>query len=243
MSEQCKECGGSRGTIVEGGGMLPNGGGGGIRYDGGTLDWRNAPIEKVAEWNPQVALARALRVPLAPWIANIRGTFTSSTSPIGPFSWQIQGGSNDQQRANTFAILDRIVFQIDSPGANAGAAFKPQTDYYFGLQSGIEATLIVDGDPKYIVSPDFTPIRSLCALINEAWPQGWVLTNTNAPKMQFNISNSALIVAYPTKVTATFRMWIPNVGDLRGRQFVMMTDNEAYRQLKKLGYPVPDHCG
>ena len=230
---QCSECASRSSSVILGGGDLG---------DPGSGDWRTAPIERVAEWNPQVALARALRVPLMPWIANIRGTFLDATSPIGPFSWLIQGSSPDQQRANTFAVLDRIVFEIDAPNANAGQAFKPQTDFYFGLQSGIEATMIVDGDPKYIVSPDFTPIRSLCALINEAWPQGWVLTNTNMPKMQFNISNAALIPSYPTKVTVTFRMWIPNVGYAKGRRFVMMSDTEAYRQLSKLGMKIPEHC-
>lgn len=232
MTEECSACK-SRMT-----GATPTGQA--VIYGGGDLDWRNAPIEKVAEWNPQVALARVLRVPLVPWIANIRGNFPNSTSPIGPFSWQTTGSAPDQQRANTFCVLDRIVFEVDAPNANAGAAFKPQTDYYFGLQSGIEATMIVDGDPKYVVSPDFTPIRSLCALINEAWPQGWVLTNTNAVKMQFNLSNSAIVPTYPTKVTVTFRMWIPCVGYPSGRRFVMMTDSEAYKQLARLGIPVPD---
>ena len=214
-----------------------------VTYTGGDLDWRNAPIEQVAEWNPQVALARALRVPLVPWIANIRATFTSSAQPnIGPFAWQVQGGSNDQQRANTFAILDRMVFQIDAPNANSGAGYKPEQDWYFGFQSGIEATLVMDGDPRYVVSPDYTPIRNLTTMVNEAWPQGWVLTNTNAAKMQFNLSNVALIPSYPTKVTVTFRMWIPCVGTPKGQRFVMMSDSEATRQLVKLGVPVPQHC-
>lgn len=222
------------------------GGASGVVLGGGIIggDWRNAPIEKVAESNPQVALARVMSVPLQPWIANIRGTFQDGTTPIGPFSWMIQGstGTPDQQRANTFAIVDRIVFQIDAPNSNEGAPYKPQTDFFFGLQSGLESTLVVDGNPKYIVSPDFTPIRSLVALLNEGWPMGWVLTNTNIPKMQFNISDQNLIQSFPTKVTVTYRMWIPNQGDARGRAFTMMTDLEAYRQLKKRGVAVSDHC-
>ena len=232
MTEECSTC---RGKMI---GSTPTGTS--VVYGGGELDWRTAPIHLVAEWNPQVALARLMRVPLVPWIANIRGNFTSSTSPIGPFSWQTTGSAPDQQRANTFCVVDRITYEVDAPNANSGAAFKPQTDWYFGLQSGIEATMIVDGDPKYIVSPDFTPIRSLCELISEAWPQGWVLTNTNAVKMQFNLSNSAIVPTYPTKITVTFRMWIPNVGYPNGRRFVMMTDSEAYRQLAKLGVTIPE---
>ena len=200
--------------------------------------WRDAPIEQIAQFNPQLALARALKVPLAPWLLNIRGNFANSTSPIGPFSWAIQGSNNDFQRLNTFAVVDRIVFQIDSPNNNAGTQLKPLTDFFFGLQSGIEATLLVDGDPKYVPSPDFTPIRSLCALINEDWPMGWVLTNNNACKMQFNISQAALVPNFPTKVTVTFRTWVPNQGTIVGRQFNMMNDRQAYEALQARGYQV-----
>jgi len=218
-------CGCSTKSMVFGGGI-------------GDGDWRSAPIEKVAEYNPQLAYARALRVPLVPWFPNIRGTFDGTTPTIGPFSWAVQGSSNDQVRLNTFGVVDRIVFQIDAPNANSGNGFKPQFDFFYGLQSGIEATLIVDGDPKYVPSPDFTPLRSLCALLNEAWPSGWVLTNTNVCKMQFNVPLLALLETPPVKVTVTFRMWIPNAGLAKGRQFVMMTDHQAYEGLTRLGYKV-----
>ena len=201
--------------------------------------WKDAPIERLAEWNPQVAYARALRVPLAPWMPTIRATFQDqTTTPIGPFSWTAQGSSNDQVRLNTFGIVDRIMFQIDAPDANSGQLFKPQIDFFYGLQSGIEATLIVDGDPQYVPTPDFVPLRMLCAMISEDWPMGWVLTNTNVAKMQFNVPLLALLETAPVKVSVTFRMWKPNVGYAKGRQFVMMTDRQAYEGLHMLGYDV-----
>jgi hypothetical protein len=214
-------CGGSSpSTIVTGGDSF--------------MTW---PVERVMEISPQLALARAAHVPLAPWYPNIRANFTSSANtPIGPFSWQLVGSNNDQVRLNTFGIVDRIVYQIDDAGNNAGYSGKPEQDFYFGYQSGIEATLMVDGDPRYVPAPDYTPLRSLCTLFNEAWPSGWLLTNTNVCKMQFNISNAALIPQYPCKVTVTFRLWVPNVGTPCGKQFVMMTDSTAYDYLEKMGY-------
>jgi hypothetical protein len=212
----------------------------------GGYDWKDAPIEKVAEWNPQLAYARALRVPLVPWLPTIRATFQdSTTATIGPFSWTAQGSSSDQVRLNTFGVVDRIMFQIDAYEANSGQAFKPQIDFYYGLQSGIEATLIVDGDPKYVPTPDFVPIRMLAAMLNEAWPMGWVLSNTNVCKMQFNVPQLALLTTPPVKVSVTFRMWVPNVGTARGRQFLMLNDRQAYEGLGKLGYDVgnaADYC-
>lgn len=206
----------------------------------GGDDWRSAPIERVAEWNPQIAYARALRVPLAPWVPVIRATFADSTTPtVGPFAWATQASSNDQVRINSFGIVDRIMFQIDAPNANDNIAWKPVLDFFYGLQSGIEATMIIDGDPKYVVAPDFVPLRLICAMINEAWPMGWVFTSTNVPKMQFNVPLLSLLEAPPVKVTVGFRIWTPNVGTVKGRQFVMMTDSQAYEGLKRLGYKIP----
>jgi hypothetical protein len=205
----------------------------------GGSGWKDSAIEKVAETAPQVAYARALGVQLVPWFPNIRGTFPDgATTTIGPFAWAVQGSNNEGMRLETFAVVDRIVFQIDAQNANAGAQLKPLVDFFYGLQSGIEATLIVDGSPKYVPSPDFTPIRSLCALLNEDWPMGWILSNTNACKMQFNVPILALLEAPPVKVTVTFRLWIPNVGTAKGRAFTMMNDRQATEGLRELGYDV-----
>lgn len=196
----------------------------------GGDSWRSAPIERVAEFSPQIALARAWRIPLAPYLLNIRGTFTDTTQVIGPFTWAVNG---EATRLNQFAIVDRMVFEIDVPNANAGQTLKPLSDFFFGMQSGVTATLTVDGAPRYVVAPDFTPIRTLMAMVAEAWPMGWVITNTQALKMQFQ-QNVALAPTYPMNITCTFRTWTP----YNTTRFVGMTDSQALKELEGLGCDV-----
>jgi hypothetical protein len=136
-----------------------------------TPRWLGAPMRELAAVSPQVALARALRIPLRPFVLNIRATFNDTTTTVGPFSWSITGGVSGGVVENTrlfqFAIVDRMVYEIDQPNANQGAALKPVSDFFFGMQSGIQATMIVDPvGSGYSVSSDFTPIRSLMAMMN-----------------------------------------------------------------------------
>lgn len=200
--------------------------------------WLAAPIEQVAAISPQVALARAKKIPLRPFVLNIRATFNDTSTTIGPFSWSITGGNApggvvENTRLFQFAILDRMVYQIDQPAANAGAQLKPVADYFFGLQSGITATMIVDPvGSGYSVSSDFTPIRSLMATTNEAWAYGWVLNWTQAIKMQFVPST---LITPPTTVTCTFRLWQVSQ-DVQ--EFTGLTDTRAREQLKSMGYNV-----
>ena len=202
--------------------------------------WLGAPVEEIARaGSPQVALARAMRIPLQPFLLNIRATMADTTTTVGPFSWSITGGVTGGVVENTrlwqFAILDRMVYSINQPQANPGAQLKPVGDYFFKLQSGIQATLVIDGAPRYSATSDYTPIESLLASMNEAWAYGWVLGYTQAAKMQF--VPSALMTP-PTTIVVTFRLWqaLEN-----SNTFVGMTDARAIEMLKNdFGCSFPD---
>jgi hypothetical protein len=199
--------------------------------------WLAAPLDEVAAASPQVALCRVLRIPLQPRLLSIRATFNDTTTVVGPYTWAITGGSTgaiiEPTRLDQFAIVDSMVFNIDQPNANSGSQFKPETDYYFRYQSGIAATMIVDGAPRYTPSADYTPIDLLCAMMNEAWAYGWVLGYTQSVKMQFLPS---VLITPPTTVTVTFRMWqaLQNTQD-----FVGLTDSRAIEMLQQNGYKFP----
>lgn len=190
-------------------------------------DWRSAPIEVVAEHSPLVALARMKRIQFAPWVLNIRGTFNNgaANTTVGPNAWTVSNGT-ERTRLMQFAICDRLMHQIYQPSFDSGGELKSLADYYFELQSGIEATLNVTGQPSYVVAPDFTPLKTLTSMLGEAWPLGWVLTPTQACTMQF-IANQALPTT-PTTVVVTFRLWTP----IGTTEFVNMDEGTAVRQLK-----------
>lgn len=198
---------------------------------GSLASWRCEPIDSVAEYSPSLALARALRVPLVPIVYNVVGTFTAAQpSTTNTVSWQANA---ENTRLPQFAVIDAVMFEIDVPSANAGAQLKPLADFFFGLQSGITASLIVKGAPQYSVASDLlTPIRSLCAMLNEGWPQGWVMTPTQGIIMQF--STSFALSFLPATVTVTFRMWTPSTSC--GDRFVNLSDSDACTQLRALGY-------
>jgi len=182
------------------------------------------PIEDAAQWSPQLALARAWKVPWAPYLLSCRATFSDpSITTLPTVSLE-----NGKTRLTQVSIVDRLVFQIDQPNAFDGNVFKPQSDFYFGLQSGIEATLNVDGAPRYAVAPFQTPIRTLAAMVAEAWPHGWVLGHTQTINMAFFATIT--LPSLPTTVIATYRMWQPVGTD----EFVDMTAGQARAELRKI---------
>ena len=191
-------------------------------------NWQTEPPKNLASlggnW-PQVAAARALGVEFAPFVQSINGTFTNATDTIGPFPL----GNNAEGRLSQVSIVDRVVLHIDAPNLNSGNALQPFIAWFFTRQSGIQATLIVDGAPRYVVAPDFTPIDTLLDMITEAWPMGWLLGYTQMPKMQF--TTSFALPSTPVNVYCTFRMWQPTITN----QTMGMTNRSALGILVSQG--------
>jgi hypothetical protein len=210
-----------------------DGGMGGAENGGSVATWRNARIVDIAAVSPALALARARGDMIAPYILNMKATFSDpsvSNIPNVGFEGGGQGGTISQD-----TIVDRVMFEIDSPNLSAGQyPLKPQGDYFFGLQSGITATMDVIGAPRYSISPFYTPIRALCAMINEGWPMGWILKYTQSVKMSFNLDQS--LPSLPTRVTVSFRMWAPVTDG-----YQRMSNKEAFDGLAKIGIVVPDY--
>jgi hypothetical protein len=199
--------------------------GGGDGGGGGGYSWRTADLKTVCELSPQIALARYFKIPFAPFVQSITATFVNTTDNIGPFAL----GVNANDRLSIVSVVDQVIFHVDSPALNAGNAAKGFLDWWFARQTGIQATLIVDGSPRYLVAPDPTPIDTLADMMTEMWPQGWVLNYTQAPKMQFNTTFA--LPAVPTTVTVTFRMWQP----VQVRRLIGLTDASAVDQLVQCG--------
>jgi hypothetical protein len=197
----------------------------------GMGGWRTAPIDEVAMWDPCIALARAMGAQFVPFMINIRSSFTDPTVNIiaQPASFE---GSNE--RLNMVSVVDEIAYQIDTPNLNPGNALQAVNAWFYARQSGIQATLIVDGAPRYVVAPYFTPLESLMSSLAEGWPMGWSLGYTQTMKMQFR--STTPIPALPVNITVTLRAWQPSAGNTF---FVGMTDPVARTLLQKLGYNCP----
>lgn len=206
----------------------------------GGGNWRQCSVEQVAEYSPLLALAKAWKRPMLPVLYNIIGTFTAAQpTQTQTLSWQSSGA---QTRVSSFIVVDAVMFQIDVPSAFYGSVFKANQDFYFGLQSGLTAQMLVVGGPQYPVAADFsTPIRTLCAMLNENWPQGWVLTYQQSIMMQF-LATIALQFL-PLTVTVSFRCWQPQAVDAceganRQYSFIGMDNGTALDLLEGMGYDV-----
>lgn len=190
----------------------------------GPADWRWAPLKTVAEYSPQVALARYYKLPFAPFVQSITAQFVNTTDTIGPFSF-----NNSTDRLSLVSVIDQVVLHVDSPNFNAGNALKPLIDWFFARQTGVQANMNVEGSPRYVVAPNFIPIDTLVAMITESWPMGWILNYTQNVKMQF--TTGVPLLAVPTTFTVSFRMWQPTQIPL----MVGLTDAKAVELLVEAG--------
>jgi hypothetical protein len=193
-------------------------------YSDRAIDWRTADLRTVLEWSPQIALARHWKIPFAPFVQSITACFLNPVDTIGPFALgNNNGGSSDA--LSVVSVVDQVVIHVDAPNYNSGNAMKGFLDWFWARQTGVQATLFVDGAPRFNIAPDFTPIDTLAAMMTEMWPSGWVLNFTQVPKMQFKTSFA--LPSNPTTFYVTFRMWQP----VEISRLVAMTDSRALRIL------------
>lgn len=187
-------------------------------------NWATAPIGLVAQFSPLLALARAWKIPFAPYLLSVRGTFTDADVTVLPSA----ALENGQGRIDQITVVDQVVFNINQPTAFAGSIFKTQSDFFFRQQSGIECTLDVDGAPRYGVAPFFTPINAVADMLAEDWPMGWVLTYNQGIRMAFQ--STIPLPSLPTTVIATFRMWQGVGADI----LIGMTVPQAWDRLRTI---------
>lgn len=193
--------------------------------DGGMGPLAAGVYSMLAAGSPRLALAKALGIPLAPYMINVRGLFPDTSTAVVP-----DVGNNEKITQDT--LIDGVVFRIfnESVTANQNQG-QPESDFYYNFQSGIEATLAVDGAPRYGVATKYTPLANLADAFNGSSRVGggWILTYQNTLKMSFQAK--VTLPNAPFEVVFTFRSWIPVWDDL-----VAMTNREAIKRLR-------DDCG
>jgi hypothetical protein len=180
--------------------------------------------------SPRLALAKAWGVPFAPYYINNRATFPTVDTSFIP------NVANDQKIVqDTFVNgITGIVTNL-SETANQ-STFQTLSDYYFNQQNGLNATLDVQGAPRFSLAPQFTPIATLASMLGyTSGPgRGWILTYQQQLVMAFQ-ANVALPTA-PVELCFTFQSEIPT-----NDMFVDMRNRDAVYQLRAEGYIIPDN--
>lgn len=199
----------------------------GLGCTGGPID--GGVYAMLGAGSPRLALAKAWGIPLAPYLINVRATFATVDTTDVP-----DVGSDVKIVQDT--LIDAFVARIQNEGASANQnLFQPQSDFYFGFQSGMEVKLDVMGAPRYSVAPKFTPLSTIADMINGGgshWPGGWILTYQQQLFMQFHAD--VTLPDAPMEVICTFRGWVPT-----NDMFVDMKNRDAVAELIAIGYEVP----
>jgi len=198
----------------------------GLGFGAGSLGpMATSVYEYLAAGYPRLALAKAYGIPFAPYIVNVRATFPDTSTADIP-----DVGSDVKITQDT--VMDAMVYRIFNESTTANQnAFQAESDWYYNWQSGIEATLDVQGAPRYAVAPRFTPLSNLLDAFNgdSHVGAGWVLTYTQQLIMSFTAK--VTVPFAPIEVVCSFRGWQPVWDEL-----VQMTNREALHRLA-------DDCG
>jgi hypothetical protein len=185
--------------------------------------------------SPRLALARATGQAIVPLVVNVRGTFpTTSTTDIPAVGMQSNQGGVPYRLVQD-CLVDGMVARIqnESPTANQNQ-FQSLSDFFFNFQSSIEATLYLEGQPRYEIASYFTPLSTLCDMFNgnAHYPYGWIIKPTQQLLMRFH-SDTPLPTA-PLEVIVSFRLWTTvSDGDIP-------SNRQAFEHLCDLGYEVPN---
>jgi hypothetical protein len=205
---------------------------GNITGCGGLDHWQKSVYELLALGYPRLALARAQGIPFVPYYINVRTTFDNPDRNLNP-----EVGSDVKIVADT--IIQSIDYTITRDRTPQNV-FQPQSDYYFSLQSGIEAKINVVGMPRPSIAPKFTPLSTLAKSVGTSghgFPHGiWVMTYQQQLLVDFLAR--VQLPDFPTTVVLTFKTLTPATDKFDG---VNITDREALIRLRDMcGFCIPD---
>jgi len=190
-------------------------------------------IAELAAVDPIAAYGILLGIPRIPISINASGSFSSAALNQLP----IEAALDTTIAQRTW--ISNLAYTTSMPNCFAGNIFKPQFDFNTKLIPGISVRLTVQSGPRYLVSPEFTPIENLSNLFSQpGWVAGWPLFKQQSIQVEFQLTQAPPFSvgsnAPPYNVTLTFNCW----------QFLDHTVDEvsvdvAACELRKAGFYVP----
>lgn len=197
--------------------------------DGGMGPLASGVYDMLKLGSPRLAYAIALGVRLVPYYVNIRATFDDLSVVDIPTV-----GADVKIVQDT--LFHDIVYKIFNKSMTVNSSvLQTQSDFYFNVQSGIEAVFDIQGAPRPSLAPKFTPLANLADGLENfsGWPKGFVLTYQQQPAMSFHASIALPYV--PIEVVVTLRGWTP-----QNEMFVDMSNKDAFCGLEECGFLVDE---
>jgi hypothetical protein len=196
------------------------------------MEPRAIHIQDIAIYDPIVAYGIVLGIPRVPISLNACGIFSSFAVPQLP----VEGDLDTTIAQRTW--IDNITYSLDQPNVFSGNIFKTLYDAQLKQHPGISTRVTVQSGPRYLVSPQYTPIENFVNMFASRYPAGWPLYKLQSIQVDFLLTTPPPSVSPngpPYNVTMTFNGW----------QFLDHTLDELCREdaaacLKKMGFWVPD---
>jgi hypothetical protein len=152
---------------------------------------------------------------------NVRAKFPDTSTTLVP-----DVGADVKVTQDT--VIDAMTVRIFNESTTANQnQFQAQSDWYYNFQSGIEATLDVQGAPRFTIAEKFCPLASLFDAFNgdSKWGSGFVMQYQQQLFMSFNAKIT--LPTAPLEVVCSFRSWTPI-----GQAFTRMDNATALSQLE-----------
>jgi hypothetical protein len=188
-------------------------------------------IEQLAILDPIAAYGIMLGIPRIPISFNASGSFSSFALDQNPIEADLD--TTIAQRT----WIDNLSYSLQLPNVFAGDIFQPQYVANLMASTGVNVQIIVQGGPRYLVSPNYTPLENFVNMMNSRWSAGWPLFKQQSIQVFMD-----LVVAPPSvspngppyNVTLTFNGW----------QFLDHTVDEisvdvAAGKLRDMGFWLP----
>jgi hypothetical protein len=198
--------------------------------EGDPLVWRF-----LRAGSPRLALAQAKGIAIVPLVVSIRATFPDpSTVDVPAVGLQANQGGTPYRLVQD-ALIDTMIAVVVNKSTTANQNVEQtMSDFFYGFQNGLEVTLTVEGQPRYQVVSQFTPLKNVVDMVSGSshWPYGWILKPTEQLLMSFHAS--VPLPYAPLEVITSFRLWTTvSDGDIP-------SNRQAFSELLDLGYQVPD---
>jgi hypothetical protein len=180
--------------------------------------------------SPRLALARARGVPFAPYFVNIRATFPDTATTV------VSSVGSDVKISQDTLVNEMLVRVFNrSPTANLNQ-FQAQSDWYFNWQSGIEATLDIQGAPRPTIADRFMPLANMLDAFNGTSRRGGYFLLTYQQQLFMSFNATVTLPTAPMEVVVTFACEEPV-----SQAFVRMDNSTAIDYLRsEFGIEITD---
>jgi hypothetical protein len=188
---------------------------------GAGFNWGPPPLDVIAQWHPQFALAAAEGVPVRP--NNRILEFPFSTNAV-----ETRVPANFDQQISIYSIFAGFEYTIDPSGAFADSSLKGQSDFYTEQVSGLLFNFVVrGGGDEYSPIPVDVPLQLVRRVLN---PSVGVWSMWNAQNVFGYVTVNSPPIGDTFTVWAVFGFYVLGA---EGARYLCYPAHQARRLLRE----------